>query len=366
MPGMPRAGRVTVKKAWVGGAPQICGGVLEVGVEMVHGRRHRPDHERQVDDAAGEAHGPEPAEPAQRAEDQHQADARDDQRHGERQQQVDLQARWRSGAGSGPAPARPACRPGSRASVQTSADLQRAPAAPPRNVAARRSSAAYQRRLKPCGGKATMLPAVNEAASTTSVGSARKTRSNSDDRQQQRAAGARASSPRPLACLDVAQRAEPERGQQHGRRRASRPASARRPARRRGRHRRAGRRRRRSALAMKSLPPPPMISGMAKSVSVSVNTTTAAATSPASPAAGRRGGRSARRPRPRLAEASSISSGHGGQRRCQHQHGERQHVLDQADQHARIGVEDARPSGRPRAARPALSRPCLPSTISQP
>ena len=92
MPGMT-AGRVTVKKAWVGGAPQFMAAFSRSGssrfaaaatAQIMNGRlmtqQARP---------TGQS---EPSE-AQPAEDQHQAEARDDQRDRERQQQVELQAR---------------------------------------------------------------------------------------------------------------------------------------------------------------------------------------------------------------------------------------------------------------------------------
>ena len=63
------------------------------------------------------------------------------------------------------------------------------------------------------------------------------------------------------------------------------------------------------ALAMKSLRPPPMIAGMAKSVSDSVKTTTAAATRPGRTSGSTTWRKVAAGLAPRLPEASSISSG---------------------------------------------------------
>ena len=144
----------------------------------------------------------------QRAEDQHQADARDDQRDGEGQQQVDLDRRSRSGGGSGRAPAPASVPAGIATSVQTSRDLERAPEGR-RGTSGSSSSAAYQRRRKPCGGKAMMLPAVNEAPSDRPASAApgrpgRAATTRQQHARQDRRASSRRSSPR----LDVAQRAE--------------------------------------------------------------------------------------------------------------------------------------------------------------
>ncbi len=88
-PGMT-AGSVTREEGLQRRRAAIGRGQFQVGIEAGGARRHRPDHEGQVDDAAGDADRPELAENAGIAEDQHQADARADQRDGERQQQIDL------------------------------------------------------------------------------------------------------------------------------------------------------------------------------------------------------------------------------------------------------------------------------------